>query len=200
MNRLNAWVAIFSRMSKEQYLDQDPPAVLLISGKSRSFTVSSEDPGQTLFRVGPSITEHPAIEDPEKYWGTEGGGRAIPARVEGWVDTQLAVSRDTVSWTRWRQPFLGRGEVQVVDGCILNESDVARRVHAGGNGPHHVLPVAHVDVLVHDDDPLGVHELARFSSWTSRQFILHHSSAEVGANKIIQEIFGVKIVRLPPNI
>ena len=39
------------------------------------------------------------------------------------------------------------------------DRDVAGRVHAGGDRPHDVLPVAGVDVVVHDDHPLGVHEL-----------------------------------------
>ena len=39
------------------------------------------------------ITEPYAIEDPENYWGAEKGPAVIPARIDGFVDTQLAVSR-----------------------------------------------------------------------------------------------------------
>jgi len=35
------------------------------------------------------------------------------------VDTQLAVSRDTVSWTRWRQPLLERGGPGAWDWSML---------------------------------------------------------------------------------
>ena len=59
------------------------------------------------------------------------------------------------------RPALRRGEVEIVDRRVLDHGDVARRVHAGGDRPHHVLPVARVDVVVHHDHPLGVHELAQ---------------------------------------
>ncbi len=49
------------------------------------------------------------IQAPDHYWGHEPGGSAIPARADGIVDSQLAVSRDTVQWTRWREPFIERG-------------------------------------------------------------------------------------------
>src|SRR5690606_9677758 len=71
-------------------------------------------------------------------------------------------------------PFVGRvqadlgaetalraGEVEIVDGGVFDDGDVARRVHPGGDGPHDVFPVAGVHGVVHDDDPLGVHELAQ---------------------------------------
>src|SRR5690606_270500 len=61
------------------------------------------------------------------------------------------------------QAALGAGEVQIVDRGVLDDGDVARRVHLGRDGPHDVLPVAGVDVVVHDDDPLGVHELAQIA-------------------------------------
>src|SRR4029077_11741163 len=56
---------------------------------------------------------------------------------------------------------LGGGEVEVVDRGSLDHGDVAGRVRAGGDRPHDVLPVAGVDVVVHHDHPLGVHELAK---------------------------------------
>ena len=62
------------------------------------------------------LTEPYAIADAERYWGAgESGSNAMPARVDGFVETQLAVSRDTVAWTRWRQPFIGRGEAGAWD-------------------------------------------------------------------------------------
>ena len=44
---------------------------------------------------------------------------------------------------------------------MLDQGGVPRRVHPGGDGPDHVLPVAGVDVVVADDHELGVHELAQ---------------------------------------
>ena len=34
----------------------------------------------------------------------------IPARIDGVVEPQLTVSRDTISWKRYREPFFHRGE------------------------------------------------------------------------------------------
>ena len=53
-----------------------------------------------------------------KYWGTEPLG-ATPIRTDGFIDTQLAVSRDTVSWQRFREPFLPRGEAGAWDWGML---------------------------------------------------------------------------------
>ena len=55
----------------------------------------------------------------------------------------------------------GRGEVQVVDGCVLYERAIACRVHSRGHGPNYVSPVPCIDVVVHDYHELGVHELAK---------------------------------------
>jgi len=44
------------------------------------------------------------------------------------VDTQLAVSRDTVSWTRWRQPLLERGEPGAWDwGMLYGDAPILHR-------------------------------------------------------------------------
>ena len=59
------------------------------------------------------------------------------------------------------RPRFGRGEIEIVDRRVLDDGDVARRVHAGGDRPHHVLPVARIDVVIHHDHPFGVHELAQ---------------------------------------
>ena len=55
------------------------------------------------------IAEPYAIEEPERYWGGRRGPAALPARVDGIAEPQLAVSRDTVSWKRYREPFIQRG-------------------------------------------------------------------------------------------
>ncbi len=55
------------------------------------------------------LAEPYAIDAPGRYWGAESGSPALPARVDGFVDSQLAVSRDTISWKRFRQPFIPRG-------------------------------------------------------------------------------------------
>ena len=45
------------------------------------------------------LSEPYGIAGAERYWGAgETGSAALPARVDGFVETQLAVSRDTVSW------------------------------------------------------------------------------------------------------
>ena len=49
----------------------------------------------------------------------------------------------------------GRGEVEVVGGRVLDQHGVARRVHAGGHGPDHFGPCAHVHVFAHHHDGLG---------------------------------------------
>ena len=71
------------------------------------------------------------IADAASYWGAEKGGNAMPARVDGFVESQLAVSRDTVAWTRWREPFIARGEAGAwdygmvyADGPILHDDQL----------------------------------------------------------------------------
>ena len=56
------------------------------------------------------LREPYTIEDSENYWGESKGPTVIPARIDGLVEPQLAVSRNTVSWTRYRQPFIQRGQ------------------------------------------------------------------------------------------
>ena len=89
------------------------------------------------------VTEPYAIADAERYWGGgESGSTAMPARVDGFVDSQLAVSRDTVSWTRYREPFIARGEpgawdygMVYADGPILHE-DRLMFFYMAGNLTH----------------------------------------------------------------
>ncbi len=52
------------------------------------------------------------------YWG-EDAPSATPIRTDGFIDSQLAVSRDTVSWQRYRQPFLPRGAAGAWDWGML---------------------------------------------------------------------------------
>jgi hypothetical protein len=59
------------------------------------------------------------------------------------------------------QPGFGRSEIEIIDGRVLGDQRVARRIHARGERPDHFLPVADVDVLIHHYDELGVHELAQ---------------------------------------
>ena len=78
------------------------------------------------------VSEPYGIDDPAHYWGAgETGSAALPARVDGFVDTQLAVSRDTVSWQRFREPFIPRGAAGAwdwgmvyTDGPILHDDQL----------------------------------------------------------------------------
>lgn len=66
------------------------------------------------------VAEPYAIGAPKQYWGKEAPGpTAVAARVDGYVDTQLAVSRDTVSWKRYRKPFIRRGDAGAWDWGML---------------------------------------------------------------------------------
>jgi hypothetical protein len=66
------------------------------------------------------LAERHEIENPDQYWGRPGGGpKTLAARIEGLVDTQLAVSRDTMAWTRYREPFIPRGEPGAWDWGML---------------------------------------------------------------------------------
>ena len=83
------------------------------------------------------------------------------------------------------EPGDRRREVEVVDRGVLDEGDVADRVHPGRERPRHVLPVAGVDVLVHHDDDLGVHELAEHRPQAehhpfrvSRELLPHRDDAD----------------------
>ena len=66
------------------------------------------------------LAEPYVIADPERYWGPgEQGPAATAARVDGFVETELAVSRDTVSWKRFREPFVPRGRPGAWDWGML---------------------------------------------------------------------------------
>ncbi len=78
------------------------------------------------------LTEPYGIAEPDQYWGAgESGSAALPARIDGFVETQLAVSRDTLSWKRFREPFIPRGEAGAwdwgmvyTDGPILHDNQL----------------------------------------------------------------------------
>ena len=93
--------------------------------------VSRTDGGLHLLTLNvflTDLTEPYGIADAERYWGAgESGSDALPARVDGFVDTQLAVSRDTVAWKRYRQPFIPRGEAGAWDWGMLYADGPIRR-------------------------------------------------------------------------
>ena len=64
------------------------------------------------------LAEPYALPHAGSYWGTEPPS-ASPIRMDGVVDTQLAVSRDTVAWKRYREPFIPRGEAGAWDWGML---------------------------------------------------------------------------------
>ena len=112
---------------------QDPPGTEFYSAGFDP--VSRTDGGLHILMLQTfltDVTEPYDIEDAARYWGRgESGSAAMPARVDGFVDTQLAVSRDTVAWTRWREPFIGRGEAGAwdwgmvyADGPILHDNQL----------------------------------------------------------------------------
>ena len=111
---------------------QDPPGTEFYSAGFDP--VSRTDGGLHILMLQTfltDLTEPYDIEDAARYWGGESGSAAMPARVDGFVDTQLAVSRDTVAWTRWREPFIARGEAGAwdwgmvyTDGPVLHENQL----------------------------------------------------------------------------
>jgi hypothetical protein len=90
---------------------EDPPGTEFYSA---GFDMANRtDGGLRIIMLNTYLTdlsEPYAIEDPESYWGGSKGPTVIPARIDGFVEPQLAVSRNTVSWTRYRQPFIQRGQ------------------------------------------------------------------------------------------
>src|SRR6202007_2095146 len=75
------------------------------------------------------------------------GAARLRREFVGRVETDLAAE------TRFRG-----GEVEIIDWRMLHQRRIAHRVHAGRDRPHYVLPVAHRDVVIHDDDELRVHK------------------------------------------
>src|SRR5690606_4305128 len=55
----------------------------------------------------------------------------------------------------------GRSEIKIVDGCVVDHHRIANGVHPGRHGPDHIFPVSSVDVIIGDDNKLGVHELSK---------------------------------------
>ncbi len=78
-----------------------------------------------LFTFLTDLSEPYEIEKPGAYWGAESGPNAVAARIDGFVDTELAVSRDTVSWTRFREPFIPRGQSDSWDwGMLFSDAPI----------------------------------------------------------------------------
>src|SRR5437763_2729046 len=57
------------------------------------------------------------------------------------------------------EPGFRRGEIKIIDRRVLHQRHVAHRVHAGRDRPHDILPVAHGNVVINNDDKFCVHEL-----------------------------------------
>ena len=103
----------------EQDLD-DPPGTEFYSA---GFDMANRtDGGLHIMMLSAFLTdlaEPYAIEEPDRYWGAEEGAKATPARVDGFVVVQLAISRDTVSCKRFREPFILRGKPGAWDWGML---------------------------------------------------------------------------------
>ena len=103
----------------DQDLD-DPPGTEFYSA---SFDINNRTDGglhiMMLQAFLTDVAEPYAIEEPGDYWGREKGPSAIAARIDGVVDVQLAVSRDTVSWKRYREPLILRGKPGAWDWGML---------------------------------------------------------------------------------
>src|SRR4026207_1251772 len=95
-----------------------------------------------------------------------------PDRTDLPADLRVHDDRTTPPARRFAGPFIGgvdaelrtepryrAREAKVVDRSVLDQRGGARRTHPRGDRPDHLLPVAHVDVVVADDDELRVHEL-----------------------------------------
>jgi len=102
------WSGMHTVIDQDQ---EDPPGTEFYSA---GFDMANRtDGGLRIIMLNTYLTdlsEPYAIEDPENYWGGSKGPTVIPARIDGFVEPQLAVSRNTVSWTRYRQPFIQRGQ------------------------------------------------------------------------------------------
>ncbi|HHZ89019.1 TPA: hypothetical protein EYN98_19510 [Candidatus Poribacteria bacterium] len=100
-------------------IDQDLKDPLGTEFYSAGFDIANRtDGGLRIIMLNTYLTdlsEPYAIEDPENYWGESKGPTVISARIDGFVEPQLAASRNTVSWTRYRQPFIQRGQPSAWD-------------------------------------------------------------------------------------
>src|SRR5690606_19855221 len=121
-------------------------------------------------RTGPRLARAPPAPWPLRSVDAE----LVPAAVDP-LDDVIAhanrappLPRDFAGALRGRvdaelRPEAGdrRREVEVVDRGRLDEHAVAGGIDPRRHGPHDVLPVARVDVVIDDDDELRVHELAQ---------------------------------------
>ena len=104
----------------------------------------------------PRVEAQPAphLVDPRDDGGIHRQGHGpIPVRSPGrsWLSHRCRACR--------RARLSARRSRDSRSACRSIDHEVARRIEAGRDRPHHVGPVAHVDVLVDDDEQLGVGEL-----------------------------------------
>src|ERR1700680_3295077 len=50
----------------------------------------------------------------------------------------------------------GRCKIEIIDRRPLDDYNVAGRIHARRDRPHHVFPIPRVDAVIHYNDPFGV--------------------------------------------
>ena len=99
----------------------------------------------------------------------------------------------TRAW--FRPPFIGRvqphfrtkprhrrGEIEVVNRCVVHQRGVARRIHARRDRPDDFIPAC-VDSSSTHDDVFGVHELAQ-----ERPHAEHHAFGVTGVLFLIDTI------------
>lgn len=92
----------------------DPPGTEFYSASTDVANRSEGGLHTLMLHVYQTDLAEPYVLDTGYYWGEE-PPKATPIRLDGLVETQLAVSRDTMSWIRYRQPFLPRGEAGAWD-------------------------------------------------------------------------------------
>ena len=98
----------------------DPPGTEFYAA---SFDVANRTEGglhlMMLHVFSTDLAEPYALPAAGSYWG-EAAPSPTPIRTDGWIESQLAVSRDTVSWQRFREPFLPRGQAGAWDWGMLS--------------------------------------------------------------------------------
>ena len=79
----------------------------------------------------------------------------MAAPTPGWSAGPFVVGIEPI-WSRDRKPVR---EIQIVDGRVFNQGGIPRRIHACRHGPDHILPAAHIDIVIGDDHEFGIHKL-----------------------------------------
>jgi len=57
------------------------------------------------------------------------------------------------------QAGFGTGEVKVIDGCVFNQHGIPYGISTGRNSPDHFTPVPYVNIIISDDNGLGISKL-----------------------------------------